>query len=125
MGKFLSKLDVELIDSDANEGRGTWEVHQPLIFVSDITGTTYTVPVGFTTDFSSVPRVPFVFDIMGDCAHEAATLHDWLYTEKVESRAKADHILVEAAIATGVPSWKAWAMYLAVRAFGSSHYGSK
>jgi len=104
---------------------GTWEVHKPLIFVSDVTGITYTVPVGFTTDFSSVPRVPFVFVIMGNCAHEAATLHDWLYSEKVESRAKADHILVEASIATGVPNWKAWAMYLAVRAFGSSRYGSK
>jgi hypothetical protein len=125
MGKFLSKLDVELIDSDANEGRGIWEVHQPLIFVSDITGITYTVPVGFITDFLSVPRVPLVFDIMGDCAHEAATLHDWLYTEKVEPRFKADRILVEAAIATGIPSWKAWAMYFAVRAFGSSRYGSK
>ena len=40
---------------------------------------TITVPTGFFTDFASVPRMPFVFLLFGDVAHEAAVIHDYLY----------------------------------------------
>lgn len=81
------------------------------------------VPVGFTTDFATVPRLPIVFSIMGDTAHRAAVLHDWLYTSKVVSREVADGILFDAMRSTRLSCWKCMVTYMAVRVFGAKHYG--
>ena len=130
MGKFLSALQVEQIDdSDANqEGRGDWKLLSPLIYLSDA-GVTFTVPAGFITDFASVPRIPLIFDMFGDRADLAATLHDWLYTadpttklHPVPDRLTADNLLREACLAQGVDKFVADALYEGVRVGGASHW---
>lgn len=122
MSRFLTDLDARLIDPSANEGRGEWQLDAPLVYLSDLAGT-LTVPAGFKTDFASVPRVPIAFLLCGDTASRAAALHDWLYTKPHQlDRATADRVLQEAAIADGVPKWRAWMLWAGVRIGGASHW---
>lgn len=115
---FLTPLQVSLMpDSDT-----TWRVDEPLVFQSEAAQRTFTVPAGSVTDFASVPRIPPFYDLTGDTAHEAAVLHDWLYTTHAVDRKTADRVFLEAMQATGVPWWRRTMMYAAVRVFGASHY---
>ena len=122
MSEFITKLDVELVDDLSNEGRGSWRLASPLAYSSDVSGLTITVPVGFITDFASVPRAPIAFWLTGDTAHEPAVIHDYLYATGLLPRALADSVLLEAMAVEGVPSWRRYAMYYAVRAFGDAHF---
>jgi len=121
MSKFLTALDVELVDDDQNDGRGAWRLTEPFVYQSDIAGN-ITVPAGFVTDFASVPRVPVAFWLTGDTAHDAAVVHDYLYTTGQVDRATADAVLLEAMALSGIPAWRRYAMYWAVRAFGGAHF---
>ena len=124
MAHFEGNLDVRLIDDGAAQGRGIWELLSPLIFVSDVASTTFTVPVGFQTDFESVPRIPIVFDLLGDRASRASALHDALYSGMFPSisRETADKILKEAMLITQVSTADAELIYEGVRQFGESHW---
>lgn len=126
VSKFLTTLNVKELDDSTNDGRGTWELTWPLIYKSDVAATTFVVPVGFQTDFASVPRIPIAFDLTGDSAHEAAVVHDFLYTGKdgvhEVTRSVADSVLREASIVSGVPAWRAWMMWAGVRLGGASHW---
>ena len=123
MAKFLSKLDVEQVEDRREEGRGTWRLLSPLIYRSDVADDTFVVPKGFVTDFASVPRIPLVFDWLGDRGNLAAALHDRLYSKPhMVRRAMADRILLEALIVQGVPRLAALAIWLGVRIGGASHY---
>ena len=73
MSKFLTELDVRLIDGDR-----IWMLSGPLVYQSDILGK-IEIPAGFQTDFASVPRIPFVFESFGDRAHRESVVHDYLY----------------------------------------------
>jgi hypothetical protein len=119
MGKFLSTLAVEQVNPD----QGTWRLTQPLSFHSIFAGV-LTVPAGFVTDFASVPRIPIIFDVLGDKGQAAATLHDWLYAKPhpLETRERADEVLKEALIAQGMDDAEASLMFLGVRLGGESHY---
>jgi hypothetical protein len=122
MSRFSSSLEVELIEDDSNDGRGTWRLTAPLVYESDLAGT-ITVPAGFVTDFASVPRVPVAFWLTGDTAHDAAVVHDYLYSTGELPREKADAVLLEAMAVTGIPAWRRYPMYWAVRAFGGRYFG--
>lgn len=120
--RFLTPLDVELVNDIENDGRGEWVLKSALVYSSDVASTTIIVPAGFKTDFASVPRVPIAFVLAGDTAHDAAVVHDYLYSAGALPREVADAVLLEAMAVSGVPSWRRYAMYWAVRAFGGSHY---
>jgi hypothetical protein len=122
MSKFLSTLEVELLNDATNAGRGTWQLLIPLVYQSDVAAHVFTVPAGFKTDFASVPRVPIAFLLTADSAHEAATLHDYLYSTHCVTRSLADAVLREAAIASGVPAWRAALMWAGVRVFGGAFW---
>lgn len=108
--RFLTPLRAEKVQV------GLWRLVEPLVF--EYEGSRVTVPAGFLTDFASVPRVPFVYLLVGDTAHEAAVIHDYLYREDGVPRSVADRILRLAMEATGEPAWRRWAMWAAVRVFG-------
>lgn len=120
------------MDSDGvAEGRGTWKLIAPLEYQAD-DGTVYSVPIGFITDLASVPRIPLLFDIFGDRADLATTLHDWLYSidpvtgrHPVADRETADKLLKEAALSQGCSIEVAEALFLGVRAGGESHWASE
>lgn len=76
------------------------------------------VPVGFQTDFASVPRALWwVFPTWGTYGN-AAVIHDWLYYEQTRSRKDADEVFLEAMGVLGVPGWKRTLLFMAVRWFG-------
>ena len=124
MSQFVTRLDVEQVEDTSHSGRGTWMLLNPLVYQSDLIAELIIVPAGFTTDFASVPRIPMIFDWLGDRGNLAATVHDYLYTapHPLPSRDLADQILYEALIAQGVPELDAQAIYEGVRLGGESYY---
>jgi hypothetical protein len=124
MSKFLTALDVSLIDDAANEYRGLWRLDAPLVYQSDVARQTITAPAGMITDFESCPRLPVVFFLVGEVTREAAVIHDYLYKSKMLPRALADKVLLEACAVTGIPAWRRWLIYAGVRVGGASHFGT-
>ncbi len=88
---------------------------------------TIVVPAGFATDLASVPRwLWWLFPRDDPQYAAAAVLHDYLYRWGIGAerfdRGTADAIFLEFMLILGVPTWKAWAMYAAVRLFGQAPY---
>lgn len=75
---WLTRQRVEEAGHDRSH-RAVWEYISPLIFHSEKYGDLL-VPVGFRTNYASVPRLPLVFLLAGDKAHKPASLHDLCYT---------------------------------------------
>lgn len=115
MPAFLTRLVAEKIGR--RNGRAIWRLQEELRYVT-ADGQTITVPAGFETDFSSVPRLPVAFWLAGDSAHRPSVVHDWLCRMKIGSRRRADAIFFEAMGVDGEPLWRRWIMWSAVRAFG-------
>jgi hypothetical protein len=94
----------------------------PLRFKSDVAKRMFTVPVGFFTDFYSVPFwMPTIYVLIAAlCDRSPAALHDWLYYSAVTTREMADNVLREAMRTKGIPAWKCDATYWGVRAGGWS-----
>jgi len=117
MGEFKTKLQVE------SHGQ-YWKLLSPLIFDSNIYGEII-VPVGFFTDFASVPRIPIVYALFGNKSHSSATLHDYLYSGFLDiSRKDADSIFLEAMESRNQSKWSRRVMWKAVRWFGGDSYVS-
>lgn len=72
MAKFLSPVIC------ANLTDSVWQLHEPLIYESDILGN-IEVPAGFQTDLASVPRIPIIFELWGNRSHYEAVIHDYLF----------------------------------------------
>lgn len=115
----FSDLQVRLADPHANGGTGQWELLAPLAYASDMGGR-IEVPVGFSTDFASVPRLPFTYGIMGNRAHRPAVVHDYITRQRIFERRKCDAIFLEAMLAEGIDDTHARLMYAAVAAFTAS-----
>lgn len=130
MSRFLSGLCMSFMYTPEGmplsnrEGRQLYQLDKDLIYQSDVAGATFTVPVGFVTDFASIPRLPFVYFLLNGIADEPGVVHDFLYSTATIDRAMADQVLKEACLLFGVSRWKAEAIYLGVRVGGASHYGA-
>lgn len=118
MAGFLTKLRVEKLDN------GQWRLLAPLHYESAVAGRIIQVPIGFETDFASVPRLPFMFWLLGDRGHAAAVVHDWLYRTELVSRSMADAVFREA-LESEVGFLSRWAMWAGVRIGGWAAYGDK
>jgi hypothetical protein len=119
VAKFIGNLVVQCT---ADTEDATWELVQPLSFQSDVAGLTFTAPVGFVTDFCSVPRVIGVYDLLGDRARMSGTIHDHLYSTHEVTREIADSVLREMLMVDGIEHVEAEEFYLAVRIGGASHW---
>ncbi len=77
------------------------------------------IPKGFQTDYASIPSVliPFFLNYEKNYQKEAV-IHDWLYWSQIYPRKTADKILNDALTIGGMPRFKRWLMYRAVRMFG-------
>ena len=90
-----------------------------------IDGKKYVVYKNFKTDLASIPR--FLWPIFapqyaGFVA--PSILHDYLYRcHTRNSRQFSDEVLYSALLAEGVTTFTAAKFYMAVRLFGSSHFG--
>lgn len=103
---MLPPVAVETVD-----GR-RWTVREPY------TWRTWTVPVGFVTDFASTPRAIWWWLPPAGPYVGAAVLHDWWYATDGMSRREADRLFLEAMREAGVPAPRRAVMYAAVRAAG-------
>lgn len=113
MAAFLSPLDARA------EGDDHWRLLAPLRYQSEVAGVgVVEVPTGFLTDLASIPRLPFVYWLLGDRAHEPGVIHDWLYVSGLTSQADADAVFYEASRVVGVSLGAAWAMWLGLRVGG-------
>ena len=104
------------------DGRRIWQLMEP--FVVDIDGTVITVPVGFQTDYASVPRLPVTYALFGDAAHDAATIHDYGYRKGAVPdvpKAEVDLWFKKIMDCLGEPpwAWRRWLMYKAVCLFAN------
>jgi len=113
MSKFLDALCVQEINDSVFA-----VCDHPFRYQSDFAGTTFEVPVGFYTDFASVPRIGIIYAMLGDTAHQPAVIHDWLYYAALVSRLEADEILLEAMKVIDIPAWRRWPIYWGVRLGG-------
>ncbi len=112
MSQFLDPLNVtEISDS-------VFAIcDHPFRYKSDLAGL-ITVPVSFYTDFASVPRLGVIYAMLGDCAHEPAVVHDWIYYSAIVTREIADAVLMEAMNVIGIPWWRRYPIYWGVRIGG-------
>lgn len=82
------------------------------------------VPLGFETDFASIPRpLQGFLDADNDVA-PAATIHDFLYSSMLCARSEADSIFFQALRANGVGWMRARLLWAGVRAGGWTRWGS-
>jgi len=112
------------------DGKAIWELHEPLEWTNGIMK--LKVPALFQCDYASVPRIPIAFMLMGDTAHEAGTVHDYLYREGAVledervtrecTRDEADKIFLIIMGEMGINWFKRQAMYRAVRLGASAHW---
>lgn len=114
MSCFITQLRVSHKD-------GKWELVDALVYQSEIIGRVV-VPVGFSTDFASVPRIPLAYMLFGDVVHEPAVIHDYLYATHKVSRSIADRVMVEAMTASNINVCRRWLMWVGVRLFGWVRY---
>ena len=84
----------------------------------------YEVPVGFMTDFASIPRPLQSLFSQLDLHVEAAVGHDYLYREKVVDRKLADQVFLAAMQKVQVPVIKRGLMYAGVRVGAAWAYGN-
>lgn len=108
-----------LLVSPLADGR-TWVIMKDFGYDVGAEGSSdrISVPLGFMTDFASVPR-PFwsILPQWGKYGN-AAVIHDFLYWEQRRTRKEADDIFLEAMGVLGVSKLTAGVMYWAVRLFG-------
>lgn len=119
MARFVTALKTEKVRESEGLGRAHWRLVENLVYESDLVGWVF-VPAGTETDFASVPRMPLAYWLTGDTAHASAVVHDWLCrTEFAQGRMSwrlAADVFREAMQVEGVPGWRRWLMYWAVRA---------
>jgi hypothetical protein len=131
MSRFLTDLRVQLMLSNFGielknpSGEPLWVLLSPFSYSSEIAEYVITVPEGFVSDFASVPRIPLVYDSLGNIAQRAAVIHDYLYATKALPRDIADKVLLEAMEVSGVSWLRRKMIYMGVRVGGASHYGNK
>ena len=112
MGTYLNRLDV----TPQTDGK-IWVVLAPFGYRTD-GGVDVIVPLGFRTNFVSVPRAFWSFiSPWGDHGF-GAVVHDWLYSDQSMSRKEADEVILEAMKQSGVGAIKRYTIFRALRIFG-------
>jgi|SRR6185503_449755 len=123
MAQFHTPLIVENVSDTDADGRGIWRLRQMFVYESDLLGRLVIIEQGFLTDYASVPRAPFAYWLLGDTAHKAAVVHDWLYHHhEVCDERTANRVFLEACAVTRIPAWRRWLLYLGVMLGGRSSW---
>ena len=114
MSSFTKPLRLEFKDDCTFDLLETFEYYTNKIKHLDGTNVIITVPVGFNTDFASVPKVFRSFIAVLDKHAKAAVVHDYLY-EHGYDKYVADKIFYEAMTVLEVSLWKRGIMFIGVR----------
>jgi hypothetical protein len=120
---FPLPLDVR---NFADGSRDHYMLLSPFVFIDE--DRVYVTPAGFRTDFASVPRVCQGIIDATNLVAPGSIPHDWLYATRGLvvpgqpriSREQADHVLLHACLANGMPEVEAMIIFEAVRIGGQS-----
>lgn len=93
---FTSPLRVELVCSWINEGTGQWQLTHMFSYYSALLQRVVDVPLGFSTDFASVPKLPLVYLVHGGRYARPAVIHDFLCRQGHVLRNRSDSVFLEA-----------------------------
>ena len=119
-------IAVAILSDMEKQGRTLAVVTRPYAYVHPIHGVDVKVevPLGFVTDFASIPSA-FHFIVQPFGRHApAAVLHDYLYAiGQKKARRLADRLFLNAMKDAGVPGFRRSLMYRMVRLFGGGGYG--
>jgi hypothetical protein len=91
-----------------------------------VRGLTYLIRKGFKWDGASVPRFAWSFLRPDGRIRAASLVHDYIYAKHKAlgiTRHIADSLFYEMMLDAGIPKYKAYTAYYAVRWFGGSHWG--
>jgi hypothetical protein len=141
--KFSGKLFLVLLDRkrepSTRGGRSLWALSEDITFSTDDGPAKITVPRGFVTDLTSIPRLVWTVLPPDGPWVKAAIIHDFLYATAgdgimwkrapsidpvtVYDRAQADRILLEAMVNRYIPPLPRTIIYLAVRIGGCLGWG--
>ena len=115
----MSKFTEVLVVSPLADGR-TWVTRKEFGYDVGKEGSedSIDVPIGFMTDFASIPRPLWIILPRWGKYGNAAVIHDYCYWDQSRSRLESDRIFHEAMGVLQVPKWKIRAMYCSVRLFG-------
>lgn len=109
---YHTKLRVRKLKSEEN----MYELVEPLRFKC------VRVPIGFRTDFASVPKqLQWLYTPQGKYSR-ASVIHDYLYASAEMPRLEADIIFYQAMKADGVDFITRNIFYWTVRYFGEENY---
>ena len=108
-----------------------WTLLAPFAYISPTLGT-ITAPEDFQTDLASVPKA--VWNILSPedpCILYGSIIHDYLYSlsgvlpdGRIVTKDQADALLRETILLNGGSHLVAEGVYLAVKEFGGSHWGT-
>lgn len=82
----------------------------------------YVVPIGFVTDFASVPRFAQIIVPRIGKYTKATVIHDYWYKNATNTKKWADKEFLRAMLLLSTPKWQAYIMYMAVKLFGKGNY---
>ncbi len=108
----MSSFTDVLLVSPLADGK-TWVIQRPFRYDVGAEGSsdTIAVPVGFRTDFATVPRLLWVVLPKWGRYGNATVIHDYLYWMQERTRREADCIFLEAMGVLGVGPIVKYAMY--------------
>ncbi|MDD3468235.1 MAG: DUF1353 domain-containing protein [Campylobacterales bacterium] len=118
---FKTPLIVEVIDARTYMIAEPFEYHVGTFPSDDF----ISVPIGFITDFASIPRLFWSIMPPDGIYAKAAVIHDYLYDNALRTKKEADNIFYEAMGVLNVPKWQRCTMYIAVKFFGRGNYKEK
>ncbi len=119
-------MAVAILSNMERQGRTLAVVIQPYAYAHPVKATdiVVNVPVGFVTDFASIPPLAQILIQPFGRHAPAAVVHDYLYAVGASrARKYADLLFRQAMREAGVAFVRRWLMYLAVRLGGKKGYG--
>lgn len=131
MSRFITDVQVRILPPGRAEGRKQYLLLKEFEYESDILGR-IVAPIGFPTDFASIPRIAWRYiDPEDQVVLYASVVHDFLYSVsgllpdgRRFTREQADSVLKEAMKLSGARWDQQAAVYRCVRLFGGSHWNS-
>jgi len=130
MARITATFRVEECAGQSRAGRQLVRLLEPVFYHvgAEDSDVVVMVPVGFETDFASVPRLARgLIPSLGPWARPAI-IHDYLYYSGGDwgrfTRLECDRIFLEAMEVVKVPAWQRTIMFRAVRIGGGGGWGS-
>ena len=123
MSSFTDTLILSPLRTDPSK----WIVRKSFSYdVGKIgSGDIITVPMGFVTDLTSIPRLFWSILPRWEAYGPAAIIHDYLYFSHEKTKDEADLIFYEGMIVLGVKKSTATIMYNSVKFFAASSYKNR